>query len=68
MSPRSGMNSGMKGVAILDYVGSITIDEDLVRAAGLAQGGVLVVDITHGAHRDPRDHPPGRYWAHLHQR
>ncbi|SJM69517.1 hypothetical protein CZ774_17110 [Frigoribacterium sp. JB110] len=55
-------------MAILDYVGSITIDEDLVRAAGLAQGGVLVVDITHGAHRDPRDHPPGRYWAHLHQR
>ncbi|GAA1829254.1 aspartate 1-decarboxylase [Pseudonocardia ailaonensis] len=36
--------------ADLHYVGSITIDEDLVRAAGLVEGEkVQVVDITNGA-------------------
>ena len=36
--------------ADLHYVGSITIDEDLVRAAGLVEGEqVHVVDITNGA-------------------
>ncbi|MCL2453790.1 MAG: aspartate 1-decarboxylase [Micrococcales bacterium] len=36
--------------ANLDYVGSITIDADLVRAAGLVEGEkVHVVDVTNGA-------------------
>lgn len=36
--------------ANLHYVGSITIDEDLVRAAGLVEGEkVHVVDVTNGA-------------------
>lgn len=36
--------------ANLDYVGSITIDEDLVRAAGFVEGEkVHVVDVTNGA-------------------
>lgn len=36
--------------ADLHYVGSITIDEDLVKAAGLVEGEkVQVVDITNGA-------------------
>ncbi|MBW0114768.1 aspartate 1-decarboxylase [Pseudonocardia abyssalis] len=36
--------------ADLHYVGSITIDEDLVRAAGLVEGEkVQVVDITNGS-------------------
>ena len=39
--------------ADLDYVGSITVDEDLVRAAGLVEGEkVQVVDITNGARLD----------------
>lgn len=36
--------------ADLHYVGSVTIDEDLVRAAGLVEGEkVQIVDITNGA-------------------
>ncbi len=39
--------------ADLDYVGSITIDADLVTAAGLIEGEkVSVVDITNGARLD----------------
>ena len=36
--------------ADLDYVGSVTIDADLVHAAGLIEGEkVAIVDITNGA-------------------
>lgn len=47
---RSKIHNATVTEANLDYVGSVTIDEDLIERCGLHSGEkVLVVDITNGA-------------------
>lgn len=50
---RSKIHKAIVTEANLDYIGSITIDEDLIEKAGLWHGEkVLVVDNTNGARLD----------------
>lgn len=47
---RSKIHRATVTEACVEYVGSITIDEDLIEKAGLMEGErVLVVDVTNGA-------------------